>query len=362
MNYGFDKTGNNYMKPQEKRLSYIDIAKGFGIILVVIGHISSIPVIIRSFIYQFHMPLFFILSGFFYKEKYDDNPKPFVYSKIKTLYFSYVKYSIILLLSFCIISFFVLGTTFYSFLGFAKVILFIILGIGGAPLGGILWFLRSLLLVSLLFVFMRFLLKKINIDNKKKDILLFIAVSGCLIIGFRTHIQYCNISTSLVALFFYYVGYLYKKYNNIIKMNEWIAFVCFAVVLFSSFVNNIDMVFNSYSYKSLFILSSLCGTYFILYICKSIKYKWGGVEYIGRNSLIIMAFHFFAFKLVNLIFIVVYKLPLSKINDLTIQKIFFGWIVYLLAGIAIPLFLGYCFEKINNKLIKYVYFSCYTGI
>ena len=42
--------------------NWVSSLKGFAIILVVLGHISS-P--LSSFIYSFHMPLFFIVSGFF---------------------------------------------------------------------------------------------------------------------------------------------------------------------------------------------------------------------------------------------------------------------------------------------------------
>ena len=46
----------------------ISIAKAFGIILMVVGH-SGCPQIINSFIYQFHMPLFFIMAGICLKEE-----------------------------------------------------------------------------------------------------------------------------------------------------------------------------------------------------------------------------------------------------------------------------------------------------
>ncbi|WP_368384475.1 acyltransferase family protein [Polaribacter sp. AHE13PA] len=40
----------------QKRINWIDQIKGFGIILVVIGH--NFP-LIENYIYSFHMPLFF---------------------------------------------------------------------------------------------------------------------------------------------------------------------------------------------------------------------------------------------------------------------------------------------------------------
>lgn len=50
----------------QSRLEWVDLAKGFGIILVVIGH-TTLPIEIRKWIYSFHMPLFFYLSGYFFK-------------------------------------------------------------------------------------------------------------------------------------------------------------------------------------------------------------------------------------------------------------------------------------------------------
>lgn len=52
-----------------KRIEYIDIAKGIGILLVVLGHndFGYISPYAYHVIYSFHMPLFFFLSGYFLK-------------------------------------------------------------------------------------------------------------------------------------------------------------------------------------------------------------------------------------------------------------------------------------------------------
>ncbi len=59
------------MKPIQNQLDWVLIAKGIGIILVVVGHFipASSPgywLSFRQFIYSFHMPLFFLLSGYLY--------------------------------------------------------------------------------------------------------------------------------------------------------------------------------------------------------------------------------------------------------------------------------------------------------
>ena len=54
-----------------KRIEIIDIAKGIGIFLVVIGHLISMNSYPGKVIYSFHMPLFFFLSGVcFNQDKY----------------------------------------------------------------------------------------------------------------------------------------------------------------------------------------------------------------------------------------------------------------------------------------------------
>lgn len=53
----------------DKRIREIDILKGILILFVVIGHYPFINQSIKQIIFWFHMPLFFIISGYFYKNK-----------------------------------------------------------------------------------------------------------------------------------------------------------------------------------------------------------------------------------------------------------------------------------------------------
>ena len=57
------------MKQLEKRLDFLDVCKGIGIVLVILGHIYGLSSKVGIWIYSFHMPLFFILSGLVYNEK-----------------------------------------------------------------------------------------------------------------------------------------------------------------------------------------------------------------------------------------------------------------------------------------------------
>ena len=52
-----------------KRIEWIDIAKGMTILLVIVGHTVTNGTVVRDAIFSFHMPLFFILAGYTFREK-----------------------------------------------------------------------------------------------------------------------------------------------------------------------------------------------------------------------------------------------------------------------------------------------------
>lgn len=75
------------------RKHWIDIAKGIAIVLMVLGH-TSIPDTLSRFIFAFHMPLFFMASGYTSNwDKYD--VCYFIRHKIRTILLPFTLYSIV---------------------------------------------------------------------------------------------------------------------------------------------------------------------------------------------------------------------------------------------------------------------------
>lgn len=60
---------------ENKRIEWVDTAKGIGIILMIFGHISLEygQIHIKQVISAFHMPLFFMLAGLFVPEFFNKN-------------------------------------------------------------------------------------------------------------------------------------------------------------------------------------------------------------------------------------------------------------------------------------------------
>ena len=77
-----------------ERLSWLDILKGIGIILVVIGHVYSNRTVF-NWLYSFHMPLFFLAAGWGYKEK---TILTDIKGRIQTLLVPYFSFGLLVLL------------------------------------------------------------------------------------------------------------------------------------------------------------------------------------------------------------------------------------------------------------------------
>ena len=61
-----------------KRIQWVDTSKGLGILLVIVGRcgIGGIPL---KWVYSFHLPLFFIISGYLFS--YNENIRDFIIKK-----------------------------------------------------------------------------------------------------------------------------------------------------------------------------------------------------------------------------------------------------------------------------------------
>ncbi|MCE9531484.1 MAG: acyltransferase [Planctomycetes bacterium] len=93
--------------PGSLRLEWVDYARGIGIFLVVVGHTlsgvinagllepSATTGFVHDWIYAFHMPLFFFLSGLFAERSLGKGSRRFVSDKLRTIAYPYVVWSLL---------------------------------------------------------------------------------------------------------------------------------------------------------------------------------------------------------------------------------------------------------------------------
>ena len=140
----------------------VTIAKGIGIILMVIGH-SGLDGFPTRFIYMFHMPLFFFLSGYCFKKSYISKPKKFILRRIKGIYVPFVEYSILFLLLHNVFANFYIYDNVLTLKETIIKIIHIVISLwsGEALLGGF-WFLKSLFWASMIFFVVQYFMKSIR--------------------------------------------------------------------------------------------------------------------------------------------------------------------------------------------------------
>ena len=132
--------------------SRISAVKAICIILMVVGH-SGCPQPLSKWIYLFHMPCFFFVSGFLLKDKYLADIWTFVKRRFKGLWWPFVKWSLLFLLLHNVFAALHLYETRYTWSDFLNKTFHILTLTGSEQLLGGYWFLKELLYASLISIF-----------------------------------------------------------------------------------------------------------------------------------------------------------------------------------------------------------------
>jgi fucose 4-O-acetylase-like acetyltransferase len=273
-----------------KRIEWIDAAKGIGIILVVAGHVPTTDPI-RQFIYSFHMPLFFFLSGLVFKSENLDL-KSFFLKKARSLLFPYICFAIITYLFWFTVERhlpFNSGGDVDPFTPFMGIFLSVednhMMSYNPAV-----WFLTALFLVEMAF----FLYTKIA---KGKLIPLFAAICGAVGYGCSLLLEGSlpwNADVVFTAIVFYALGYLLK--NKLTWHKPYKAFItCAILFLVTAYIQShnirIDMRANEYGNALIFYLASVFGIAATIYLSHKLKHI-AFLTYLGRNSIVILLLQF----------------------------------------------------------------------
>ena len=256
------------------RIYWLDNAKALGIILIIFGH--SIPhSYLSHYIYSFHVPLFFFISGYLYKAgKY--NFREFLYKKIRTLIIPYLCFAIISYLYwFFVVRNFSLSGTALT-LDTTKPLIGILYGIGSGgfeiPMNVALWYLPCLFVVEIIFYFV------------KKPYTLFAFAALGLLAKFMPFRMPWGLDVALTAVVFYGVGHYYK--------DSWISYKFLPIILVTSlafcFLNEpIDMNNLVYGNPIFFYIAAFSGIILFLNLSKVVK-NYGFIQYIGSNTVILI--------------------------------------------------------------------------
>ena len=271
----------------KKRIYWIDILKGVGMLLIMLGH-APIPKFLVPYIYSFHVPLFFCISGFLFSIKKYTSFGYFLKSKLKGLLIPYLIFSLFNYIAYLIYSF--LEKKVVSI----KPLLGILLGIRDSQWSignGPLWFVLALFVSEIMFYFIIVLTKE---NIKKIGIILFLfSIIGYFYNEFIGIKLVWSIDAALIAVTFVGLGYIIKRLDIINKVDNYTTFIILVVIniIFATLnIPYLDMFYDIYGNYIYFYLAAISGIISMFVICKKVRHS-KLLEFIGQNSFVYLGIH-----------------------------------------------------------------------
>lgn len=323
------------------RIVWADQAKGLAIFLMVYAH--NFP-FCETYIYTFHMPLFFFVSGLFHPKKVDLTK---IKKRAKQLLIPYFVWSLLLYFFWLVIGR-NYGTSadknydaINNFIG-----VFYAQGDNDYMNWGIpMWFIPCIFLTFVIFGFVN------RISNKYLHflvILLLVAIGFIYASNFNFKLPW-SIDIACVSLIFYALAYHIKSVLVKLKFKSTIFWLLGALVIHFVFVflnPKVDMYRAIYNNEFLFAINGISGTIVVVLLLKLITLP-KIVSYLGNNTIVILALHLRALTFIKII-LLVFGISNFEFNEWT--KFFISILQILIILPLIPLINRY--TPILNGRIK----------
>lgn len=253
-----------------------DIMKGIGIILMIVGHWMFIPTRLYQVIYSFHMPMFFILSGYFYNFDNSHSFSVILKKESQRILLPYAFTAIV-----CVLCFVIRGKwqrAVYNIAAFGLGSMGINLGYGETYVGAI-WFLIALFWSKIIY----FLLSQYT----KHPTIISIFLSLCISFWSNAiHYIPFGIAQGLCALGFIGIGN-WLRYNKPHYLMIIASIICWIIAVL---LGEMDIAICKFNCFPLNFVGACGGTFVLLYISKVISKidKYIGLHTIGSHTLTIL--------------------------------------------------------------------------
>lgn len=309
----------------KEKLIWVDNLKAIGILAVVLGHIAS-P--LSAFIYSWHMPLFFMIAGFFIK--FDLRIKEFIIKDFKRLMVPYFIFVIIGL----VVETLKRVALHRESLDYLHELQGIFLWMDEQSLMNtyafVLWFLPALFFARVILVVIGKLVKDIFLQ--------FLTVS--ILFGFSFLVQLpLGIDHSLNAILFLFLGSVFFRFYQDSKIMYLLPIVLVGLYITYG-LPSLDMATKSYQNPVLNIVFAFSIVYTFILLLKKINYTSRLLTIWGGNTMLLFIIHPYT----------------NNIAHIVVERLHFGdW--YLKFFISLVLLHGILFikQKFENRgIFKYV--------
>lgn len=370
------------MNGRGKRVEELDILKDIAIICMVAGHAGA-P--FTHFIYLFHMAVFFMASGYFYKDSSSDQISSVFKVIRKQLMHLWVPFfccnAVYVLLHNLFLRCYILNanpdvtdylagktidvTASYSP---AQTIRMILLGMvfgSEEQMFGTGWFLKILFMISITYTAIDFLLKKcfrshVMAAQLVVSVLLLLMGYALCCRGFLSF----GIAQTASYYCLYYMGHVLGACKDRIagwqkKQYAFTLLASFGILLILNRTGSIELSYGHYENPLYLLVTSLAGwvfLYSISYFLNRLPVFRRPLIFVGRRTLPVMLIHSLAFKLAEILVIYCYRLP---IFCLAVFPNLYGernawWLLYTIVGVCIPMLADTIWRQVKASLNRVV--------
>lgn len=358
----------------DQRSRGIAIAKALAIIGMVIGHAEG-PGPLISFIFTWHMPLFFIAAGYFFSDRAVDEPFDFIGKRFRKLYVPFVKWSLLFLVLHNL--WFEVGvlneqygnwtggvTHPYTLRVALQRAVAILTSMSGYDefMAGAFWFFRGLLVSSVVFlVLYRLLRRHTRLTASQSAFLICMAcvAFAALRLAFNIKLSYYPNGgfRETWGVFFFGAGVILRRNEHRLLADWWFIAVGLGLMMVAGHFKLRGMN-NGIVYRDLWSLplTGIIGFLTVFALSRRIAagVLGGALEYVGRNTMPVYVFHILAYKLVSLAKIAWYGLDPGQIGCHMVihyrHDDDFFWVMYTMVGVGLPLLVNYCVGRLRLSM------------
>ena len=287
------------------RLQWIDMAKGLGILLMILGHMH-VGQPIRDFIYSFHMIMFVMISGYLYKETVE--LKQYFPRKVKALLLPYLMTNVV---SYFVRLFMLYRAGLFTVSGALGILRAqIMTTLGGSSFYakhfitietcGPIWFVTFLFCIVIFYA----LLNRLRMKNKVVQdivylvVLLFLAWGGKIYALYNGFLPW-NLDVVPIGMVFYHIGVMVRRYQVLEHIRKYCIWAILLLLWLSLYPKTGSIIFATREYLGFpySILISVCGSLVVMLAMKELEHvKFAKLPnrffaWVGSNSMIILAIH-----------------------------------------------------------------------
>ena len=170
------------------RVAWVDVLKCIGIFCIYLGHFGTAVGKFYSFVFIFHVPLFFFVSGFFSKSVLKENFFKYIWDRFTRIMIPYFVFALVAEFMIAVINNYNTHQTISDLYKY-------IFAVRNTLSAGSLWFFSCLFVVEVLYQALMLLVKN-------KYVVLIIAIALRLFFVVDTPALFWNIDSALTYMFF----------------------------------------------------------------------------------------------------------------------------------------------------------------